>query len=75
MSNKRYAWIERRRIYRKAMEKLGKKMNGGDSYEDFMGECVSNLMSDVDTMDENTAMDTCQLLWDEEGDIGWSNGY
>jgi len=70
MSSKRYTWIERRRIYRKAIKKLGKKMNGNtSSYEDFMGECVSNLMNDVDTMDEDTAMETCEMLWSEEG--GW----
>ena len=63
---KKFAWIERRRIHRKAKEKLGQKMNG-DSYEDFMSECVSNLMDDVDTMDEDQALETCQMLWDEEG--------
>ena len=63
---KTYAWIERRRIHRQAKAKLGVKMNG-DSYQDFMGECVANMMEDVETMDEEQALETCQLLWDEEG--------
>ena len=64
---KKYVWIERRRIHRRAKAKLGQKMNGDGSYEDFMGECVSSMMEDVDTMDEDQAMEVCQTLWDEEG--------
>ena len=64
----RYAWIERRRIHRKAKEKLGKKMNGyGDNYQDFMEECVGAMMEDVATMSEDEAMEACQMVWDEEG--------
>ena len=62
----RYTWIERRRIHRRAKAKLGLiKQDVGD-YEDFMDDCVDNLMDDVETMDEDTARETCQLMWDEE---------
>lgn len=65
-AQKKYAWIERRRIHREAKAKLGQKMDG-DSYEDFMGECVANMMEDVATLNEDQALETCQMLWDEEG--------
>ena len=70
MSNKKYAWIERRRIHRRAKTKLGRRMNG-DDYESFMGECVGNLMEDVATLDEDQALEMCQTLWDEEGNSGY----
>ena len=63
---KKYAWIERRRIHRKAKAKLGQKMDSGE-YEDFMTDCVSNMMDDVATLDEDQATEVCQTLWDEEG--------
>ena len=63
----KYTWIERRRIHRRAKAKLGLIKDVGD-YEDFMSDCVDNMMADVDTMDEDQANDTCQMLWDEEGD-------
>ncbi len=62
----KYTWIERRRIHRKAKTKLGLIKDIGD-YDDFMSDCVDNMMDDVDTMDEDTATETCQMLWDEEG--------
>ncbi len=68
-SLKKYAWIERRRIHRAAKKKLGQRMNGdGDSYQDFMEECVGAMMEDVATMSEDEAMEACQMVWDEEGD-------
>jgi len=66
-STNRYPWIERRRIHRKAKEKLGKKMNGGDSYQEFMEECVGAMMEDVATLDEDEAIEVCQMVWNEEG--------
>jgi len=32
-----------------------------------MDECIDNLTADVETMDEDQARETCQLMWDEEG--------
>lgn len=65
---KKYAWIERRKIHRKAKARVGLVKQDVGDYEDFMDDCIDNMISDVETMDEDQAREACQLMWDEEGD-------
>jgi len=67
MDTPKYAWIERRKIHHKAKVMLGLVKQDLGDYDDFMDECIDNLTADVETMDEDQARETCQLMWDEEG--------
>lgn len=61
----KYTWIERRKIHRKAKEKLGLYDDSGE-YDDFMMDCMDGVMGDLETTDEDDARNICQLMWDEE---------
>lgn len=61
----RYTFIERRKIHRKAKQKLGYNDDSGE-YEDFMDNCIEGVMGDLEATDEDDARDICQLMWDEE---------
>jgi HK97 family phage prohead protease len=38
-----------------------------ESYDDFMGRCVSELTDDPQSMDDDEAEEACSLQWDESG--------
>lgn len=62
-----YSYIERRRIHRRAKAKLGLK-SYAQGREDFMQQCIDNMVSEGSDPDDAEMI--CQLLWDEEGDVG-----
>lgn len=59
---KQYTWIERKRIHEKAKEKLGLKKQDED---EFMSECVVEVLSSGEASDPEEAISICQDLWDE----------
>ena len=59
-----YSWRQRHMIERKARAKVGllKKQN----HDDFIEECVTNLIDDGEAADESEAETMCEIIWDEE---------
>ena len=57
-----YTWIERKRILAKAKAKLGLKKQDED---EFMSECVVEMLSSGEASDPEEAIAICQDLWDE----------
>ena len=60
-----YSYIERRRIHRQAMAKVGLKTKM--SRDDFVQSCVDGMLSSGDMMNEDDAMAACETAADDEG--------
>lgn len=65
-----YSYIERQRIHRRAKAKCGLLKRDAQDRYDFMQQCISSIVNESDTMDEGDAELICQMLWDEQGDLG-----
>jgi len=59
-----YTWKERYIIHNKARLKLGLIK----SKDDFMEECIQNVMDTGAASDEDTAEAICEVLWEDIGD-------
>lgn len=59
-----YTWIERYKIHQKAKRLVGDKK----SQDDFMEECIQNVMDAGEADNESEAEAICEILWDDIGD-------
>ena len=59
-----YSWKDRYRIHQKAKRLIGVKKN----HDDFMEECIQNVMDAGAASDEDEAEAICEVIWDNIGD-------
>lgn len=60
-----YTWKDRKRILAKAKVKVGIKKQDED---EFMSECVVEVLSSGEASDPEEAISMCQDMWDEMDD-------
>lgn len=59
-----YSWLERYRIHKKAKVKLGIIKDE----DDFMEECIQNVMDAGAASSESEAEGICEVLWENIND-------
>lgn len=59
-----YSWRQRHAIERKARAKVG--LEKKQSHDDFIEECIANLIDDGEAENADEAEQMCEIIWDEE---------
>lgn len=59
-----YSWLERYKIHKKAKQRVGLIK----SEDDFMEECIQNVMDSGAASSEGEAEAICEVLWEQIDD-------
>lgn len=69
--DKKYDIIDRKKIHLKAQRKLGlrkeKKEGDKSDFQDFMDQCVADLVDSGQFEDEEDAAAVCEMIYEEGG--------